>query len=446
MTAWYGPAGLYNATSRDPNASSWKPWVWTGAHYEANDHGSIHGHWEVEVPDSTGALQGRFEIPFIDQSKINSVNGTTIGVDYTNIRTNLADLSVRAQYINTGDYSGQNTALRVGGNNGINKDVLLSISSDMRLSGRRWIIRGNTDTETGSNAGTNFQLKRCDDDGLELGTGIGIRRHDGNVFMGADSAFEARLGIAWSGIGQQGFSARPTASPGAGAGFDAVMTDVNDRAYQSNVAGDGNRRMVVYADGKHEWGDGIGVRDVNLYRSAATTLRTDQSLTVGANLVVNGTAQIAGGTIAPVLFARKTTDQSVTSSNTLTVDGELTIVLAANSTYTFEGFLIYDGDTTGDLQLAWTVPAGSALHWMPGGVPSAQAAGFTGQMKMNDAGGGSDIVGAVGVGTKGIARPSGMVRTGGAAGSLTLRWAQGSVSATATTLFADSFIKATKVA
>lgn len=446
MTAWYGPAGLYNGTTRDPNGSFWKPWVWTGAHYESNDHGSIHGHWEIEVPDSSGALQGRFEVPFIDQSKVNSVSGSTIGVDYTNIRTNLADFSIRAQYINTGDYSGQNTALRVGGNNSVNKDVLLSISSDMRLSGRRWVIRANTDTENGSNNGTNFQLKRCDDSGLELGTGLGIRRSDGNVFLGAESAFAARLGIAWSGTGQQGFSAQPTASPGAGAAFDAVMTTATDRAYQSNVSGDVNRRWVSYADGKQEWGDGGGTRDVNLYRSAAATIKTDQSLTVGGNLVVNGTTTIVGGTIAPSLFARKTTDQSITSSTSLVADSELTFALVANATYTFEGFLLYDGDTAGDFQMAWTIPAGSTIHWMPGGVPSSQATSFTGQTKMNDVGTGADIVGAIGVGTKGIARPSGMVRTGANAGNLTLRWAQGSASGVATTLFADSFIRATKVA
>jgi hypothetical protein len=446
MTAWYGPANLYDATTRNPNGASWKPWVWTGAHYEANNHGSIHGHWEIEVPDSTGALQGRLEVPFIDQTKPNTLSSATIGVDYTNIRTNLADFSVRAQYINTGTYSGQNTALRVGGANGINKDLLLSITSDMQNSGRRWIVRANTDTESGSNAGTNFQIKRCDDAGLELGTILGARRSDGNVFIGAESAFAARVGIAWSAGGHHGFSAQPTASPGGASAFDATMTATTDRAYQSTVNGDANRRMVVYADGKHEWGDGTGTRDVNLYRSAAATIKTDQSLTVGANLTVTGSLQVAGGTIATSLFARKTTDQAVTSSTSLVTDAELTVALAANSVYSFEGFLLYDGDVAGDFQLAWAVPSGSTIHWMPGGPPSSQTTSFTGQVKMNDVGTGADVIGTIGAGTKGIARPNGMVRTGVTAGSLTLRWAQGTSSATATTLSADSFIRATKVA
>ncbi|WP_238008292.1 hypothetical protein KZZ52_58430 [Dactylosporangium sp. AC04546] len=109
----------YDPVTRDPlPGASYKPAVWHGFNVEANDHGSIHGHWELEVADANGHLQGRLEIPFIDQSKLsNGLNNTTFGIAYTNIRTNLADFSVRAQNITSGDYAGQNTALRVGGNN-----------------------------------------------------------------------------------------------------------------------------------------------------------------------------------------------------------------------------------------------------------------------------------------------------------------------------------------
>ncbi|MGR6973206.1 hypothetical protein ACU639_27070 [Streptomyces cynarae] len=203
MQAFYIPVqtsnkkGGYNATSRDPLASgiAWKPAVWQGAHYEANDHGSIHGHWELEVADSTGALQGRLEIPFVDQSKLsNGTDTTTIGIDYTNIRTNQADFSVRAQNITTGDYAGQTTCLRVGGGNDKVKEIRLSISSDMLASGDRWKIRANTDTESGSNAGTNFQLIRCADDGTQLGTALFVERSDGQITNGAPSARKRSLG------------------------------------------------------------------------------------------------------------------------------------------------------------------------------------------------------------------------------------------------------------
>ncbi|MGW2932970.1 hypothetical protein ACWDA7_14130 [Streptomyces sp. NPDC001156] len=290
MQAFYIPVqtsnskGGYDATLRDPLASgiNWKPVVWQGAHYEANDHGSIHGHWELEVADSTGALQGRLEIPFIDQSKLsNGIDTTTIGLDYTNIRTNQADFSVRAQNITTGDYAGQTTCLRVGGGNDKVKDIRLSISSDMLASGDRWKIRANTDTESGSNAGTNFQIIRCADDGTQLGTPLFIQRSDGQITNGAPSAKSARWAAAWGTSGIHGFSAQPSATIGSAAAFDAVMSANTERAFQANVTGDANRRFVVFADGKTEWGDGTASRDVNLYRSAAGTLATDFSLTVG---------------------------------------------------------------------------------------------------------------------------------------------------------------------
>ncbi|MDC2953395.1 hypothetical protein PO587_02875 [Streptomyces gilvifuscus] len=315
MQAFYMPVqtsnkkGGYDATSRDPLSSgiSWKPVVWQGAHYEANDHGSIHGHWELEVADSSGALQGRLEIPFIDQSKLsNAVDTTTVGIDYTNIRTNLSDFSVRAQNIATGDYAGQNTALRVGGNNSVNKDILLSISSDMQNSGRRWGLRANTETESGSNAGTNFQILRYADDGTQLGTGLGIRRSDGNVFTGAAGASNARMTAVWSLAGHHGFYALPSSSPGAGSAFAADMTATTDRAYQARLAAEGTARLVIYADGKAEWGDGTNTRDANLYRSAAGRLKTDTALSVGTTLFVNNTTSVGGG-VGVIAIANATT-------------------------------------------------------------------------------------------------------------------------------------------
>ncbi len=343
MEAWYGPQSLYNGTTRDPSGSNWKPWCWTGAHFEANDHGSVHGHWEVEVPDSSGALQGRLEIPFVDQSKLsNTITSTTIGIDYTNIRTNLADFSVRAQNITTGDFAGQTTCLRVGGGNDKAKDIRLSASSDMQASGNRWILRANTDTESGGNAGTNFQLIRCADDGAALGTAIGFRRSDGNAFMGVGGATSARLYLVWGTSGHHGLSLAPSASPGSGAAVDAQMTAATDRSVQVTVAGDANRRWVLYADGKQEWGDGAAARDVNLYRSNVDILKTDDSLYVAARLGVSATpaaanlitasqaadAQVlastntlAGGNVnAPHLYLESATAASVATTSRVTGD------------------------------------------------------------------------------------------------------------------------------
>lgn len=174
MEAWYGPqsgtSANYDASRNWTAGSSPKPWCWTGAHYEANDHGSIHGHWEVEVPDTTGALQGRLEIPFIDQEGDTSV----IGIETTNIRTNKADFSIRAS---TG-------VLRIGGSASFNKDILLSISSDRATSGQRWILRATNEAETGGNSGTNFSIRRYDDTGVYIDSPVSVSRSTGNVTLG----------------------------------------------------------------------------------------------------------------------------------------------------------------------------------------------------------------------------------------------------------------------
>jgi len=88
---------------------------------------------------------------------------------------------------------------------------------------------------------------------------------------------------------------------GAASGDDLVVT---------KVTGDANKRLIVESSGKMMWGNGTDVVDTNLYRSAADTLKTDDSLTVtgtltaGKNLAVTGigglvgTKYATGGTLA----------------------------------------------------------------------------------------------------------------------------------------------------
>ncbi|MGW1949984.1 hypothetical protein ACWCRC_37475, partial [Streptomyces sp. NPDC001940] len=301
MQAFYIPVqtgtkkGGYDPATRDPMASGigWKPVVWQGAHYEANDHASIHGHWELEIADLTGALQGRLEIPFIDQATDASkaLDQAAIGVAYTNIRTNLADFSVRAQNMTAGPYSGQNTAFRVGGNNAVNKDIALSISSDMGASGRRWILRANTTTEAGSNAGTDFQLNRYDDAGVLLGTAIHIERSTGRIGMGGNTSPTAQLHVQRA-TGQVLYLDAQAASQSAILvnGFDATV-----KVLQAQVTGDTQKRFQVLVDGSQSWGPGgTTALDTTLYRGAAGRLKTDGSFHVVQNLLVNTTSVGAG--------------------------------------------------------------------------------------------------------------------------------------------------------
>ncbi len=183
MEAWYGPDQLYDS-DRNAIGTAFSAWTWVGAHYEANDHNSLHMHWEVEVPDSTGALQGRLEIPFG-----NPATGE-VGLDKTIIKTNLADLNVRCS-------NGQ--ALRLSAVAGNNMDVQFSHDSDGGTAYRRWALRANATAETGSNNGTDFQVLSYDDNGTFMTQSLHIERRTGNVALGSSSP-TAKLDINGSSL------------------------------------------------------------------------------------------------------------------------------------------------------------------------------------------------------------------------------------------------------
>lgn len=53
-----------------------------------------------------------------------------------------------------------------------------------------------------------------------------------------------------------------------------------DTAFRSKAQADGISRFLVRADGQLQWGDGTAARDVNLYRSAANILQTDDFFSI----------------------------------------------------------------------------------------------------------------------------------------------------------------------
>jgi hypothetical protein len=80
-----------------------------------------------------------------------------------------------------------------------------------------------------------------------------------------------------------------------------------DELINSFVSGDTVSRFNLNADGDLEWGSGSDAVDTNLYRSAANTLKTDDSFTVGTNLAVTGTSAFTGSvTLAQVVAPTET--------------------------------------------------------------------------------------------------------------------------------------------
>jgi hypothetical protein len=80
-------------------------------------------------------------------------------------------------------------------------------------------------------------------------------------------------------------------------------TNATDFALGARAAADSVSRLVIYADGKYELGDGTAVRDTNLYRSAANRLKTDDLVDATgmgvATFVKAGTPSDADWAVAP---------------------------------------------------------------------------------------------------------------------------------------------------
>ena len=289
IDSWYVPKNGYDNTSMEPNEGEWMPVAWLVAHVGSNDDPDVlHSHFSIELPDASGAVQTRLEFPFGPQG---DGAAQTFGVDHTNIKTNLADLTIRADG-STSYPGGKIGILRISGSN-TNEKVLEFGTGNAETGwegGIRWRLVGNSTTESGSNAGSDFALRRYQDSGVLGGTALFIKRSNGNIALGQASAEGARLTAVWSTSGDSGFLAKPSASPGAGAAFAGQLTAVGDRFLDSRVSGDGVARLLVFTDGKVEWGDGTATRDTNLYRSSADLLRTDDDFRA-RSITVDGTVR-----------------------------------------------------------------------------------------------------------------------------------------------------------
>lgn len=143
-------------------------------------------------------------------------------------------------------------------------------------------------------------------------------------------------------------------------------------------------------------------------------------------------------------FVRKTADESVTSSTTLQNDDALALAVGANEVWEVEASIRYSGaSATPDLKMDFTSPAGAS------GVLAAFGSVSTGDV--HQAPQEWSITGAFTqtFGTGGGVRTvlaKGVLITAGTAGNLQCRWAQNTSSADATTVKANSYIRARRVA
>lgn len=156
------------------------------------------------------------------------------------------------------------------------------------------------------------------------------------------------------------------------------------------------------------------------------------------------TSSDANEFLAQQIVVIKTSTESVTSSTTVQDDNELSMTLNANSNYWLDGLLINDGAAAGDFKLQFVVPSGT-IRWLADG-PDSSAASTTDIVDRNwKAGSLTTIMGCIASGTSTILPVNGIIRTAASGGTFKLQWAQGTSNATATRVFADSFLRVTRM-
>jgi hypothetical protein len=205
-----------------------------------------------------------------------------------------------------------------------------------------------------------------------------------------------------------------------------------DAAVGGRRAADSNSRWYITADGALSWGDGAGLIDANLARSGAGTVTLTGNLSVTG---INGT-----------FHARKTGDTSVTSQTIPQPDPHLFIPMVANAVYELDGIMfITSASQTPDVGILLDGPAGSAGTWQTIAPPTAATTDDSTVRTIANSLGTTRTYGLQ-TASQVFGFPiSGMVETAGTAGNLAISWAQSTSSATATTVKIYSWIRLTRV-
>ncbi len=139
-----------------------------------------------------------------------------------------------------------------------------------------------------------------------------------------------------------------------------------------------------------------------------------------------------------VNFARRTSTASISSSTTLTDDSQLFVPIQINAVYVLTMWLIYDGPTAADLKWQINVPSGSSFTGHSHGlIPTA--ASQQDYQGFPVAHGAANTWGTLGGSASGFVL--GTLTTGGTSGNCQLSWAQNTSNATATRIFAPSFLR-----
>ena len=165
----------------------------------------------------------------------------------------------------------------------------LELTNDTAGTQARWRLGVIAGAESGANAGSDFELRRFTDAGVTAGVPLAVKRSNGRITIGDTDGAQTGLDVNRNSPGVALQVSTNYAGGTAATGFAYRALEVTSRLFQSQIAADGNSRIVVFADGRTEWGNGVAARDVALYRKTIDQLATDDTLFMTTQTV----AQIA---------------------------------------------------------------------------------------------------------------------------------------------------------
>lgn len=286
--------------------------AWIGWHYLPNDiPDPVHDHISIETNDADGLIRTRFEVT--------ADNATTAQVNTTN-----ANFTV-IQGI-----------MGVTGADGQSKQIVIYRAGTFRDKTARWSISGNATLESGSNAGSDFQISRFNDAGSFIDSPFFINRATGSVGIGTLTPTGGKLHTQVS-TDITGQMIRNTAGGGNNAPLLSLETQTTgSRVIQAGLQSDTTKRLSIEASGRIEWGaGGSTARDTNLFRSAADTLRTDDNFIAGGTVTgsnLSGTNTGDQNTFSTIAVAGQSNVVADSTSDTLTLVAGSNITITTNAT------------------------------------------------------------------------------------------------------------------
>lgn len=158
----------------------------------------------------------------------------------------------------------------------------------------------------------------------------------GGTFTGAHT-YSGAVTMSGGGTLSGTFAGTPTFSGNVTHSGEIILANLlrgsraaaTDSMYEARVTGDSFARWYTDASGKHWWSSGALTFDTNLYRSAADTLKTDDSLVVtGTVTSSNLPALVKTGTTNFSFSATSTVDVAVSFGVTFASAPKVTAVLS----------------------------------------------------------------------------------------------------------------------